>query len=53
MDLQIKEYMYILHDWIDEMVNGRTDRIQSVRYKKVVNAKEINKFLAELQEKYN
>lgn len=53
LDFQIKEYMYILHDWIDEMVNGRTDRIQSARYKKVVNAKEINKFLAELQENYN
>ena len=28
----IQEYMYIMHDWIDELVNKRTDRIKSKRY---------------------
>ena len=32
-ELQVKEYMSILHDWIDEIVNKRDDRIKSKRYK--------------------
>ncbi len=28
----IQEYMYIMHDWIDELVNKRADRIKSKRY---------------------
>lgn len=39
---QVKEYLYILHDWIDERVNQRTDRIKSERYHKVMGAKEMN-----------
>lgn len=35
-EVQAKEYMYVLHDWVDELVNKRTDRIKSERYKKAV-----------------
>ena len=38
-EMQIMEYMYILHDWIDKIVNKRDDRIKSERYKKFISAK--------------
>lgn len=41
-ELQVMEYMYILHDWIDEIVNKRDDRIKSKRYMRVANAKKWN-----------
>lgn len=41
-ELQVMEYMYILHDWIDEIVNKRDDRIKSKRYKSVTSAKKWN-----------
>lgn len=34
----VQEYLYIMHDWIDELVNKRTDRIKSKRYKKIQDA---------------
>lgn len=42
LEMQVMEYMYILHDWIDEMVNKRDDRIKSERYKRVRNIKKWN-----------
>lgn len=36
------EYMYILHDWIDEIVNKRDDRIKSKRYTSVTSVKKWN-----------
>lgn len=45
---QVKEYMYIMHDWIDELVNNRNDRIKSKRYKRVENAKKMNAFLKDI-----
>ncbi len=48
-DVQAKEYMYILHDWIDEIVNQRSDRIKSERYKKVLKAREFNKVLNDIK----
>lgn len=38
--LEAKEYMFVLHDWIDELVNKRTDRIKSKRYKKALRIEE-------------
>lgn len=43
---QVKEYLYILHDWIDECVNQRSDRIKSKRYQEIMRAKEWNTFIS-------
>ena len=51
IDEQVKEYMYILHDWIDSIVNKKNDRTKSKRYKQVEKAKESNKFFEEICEK--
>lgn len=51
IDEQVKEYMYILHDWIDSIVNKRSDRIKSKRYKQVEKVKESNKCFEEIYEK--
>ena len=48
-ELQVKEYMYILHDWIDEIVNKRDDRIKSKRYKIVTSVKKWNELRKMLQ----
>ncbi len=48
-DMQAREYMYILHDWIDELVNQRSDRIKSERYRKAAKAIEQNNYLKEIQ----
>lgn len=48
-DEQVQEYLYILHDWIDELVNNREDRVKSKRYINIVNAKEWNRFLENFQ----
>ena len=48
-ELQVKEYMYILHDWIDEIVNKRDDRIKSKRYKIVTSEKKWNELRKMLQ----
>jgi len=52
IDEQVKEYMYILHDWIDSIVNKKNDRTKSKRYKQVEKAKGFNKFFEEICEKY-
>lgn len=36
----IQEYMYIMHDWIDEVVNNRKNRIKSKRY---INIQKLHK----------
>ena len=41
----IQEYMYIMHDWIDELVNKRTDRIKSKRYTNIQKVNLIEKKL--------
>lgn len=48
-DIQAKEYMYILHDWIDELVNQRSDRVKSEGYKKVLKTMESNKVLNDIK----
>ena len=52
MDEQVEEYMYILHDWIDEIVNGRSDRIKSKRYRQLVRIKEANDFYKEIYNEF-
>lgn len=37
---QMREYLWILHDWIDELVNKRIDRVKSDRYKDVIKEKQ-------------
>lgn len=44
-----QEYLYILHDWIDKIVNQRNDRIKSERYRRVKSVNEGNKFLKDIQ----
>lgn len=51
LETRVMEYMYILHDWIDEIVNKRDDRIKSQRYKKVMGAKRWNEFMRTLKSK--
>ena len=48
IDEQVKEYMYILHDWIDSMINKRNTRFKSQRYKQVEKIKEFNKCIKEI-----
>ena len=45
---QVKEYMYIMHDWVDDIVNDRNDRIKSKRYKLVENAKKMNDIIKDI-----
>ncbi len=49
LEVLSQEYLYILHDWIDEIVNQRNDRIKSERYKRV---KDVNEFLKDMQGKH-
>lgn len=48
-ELQVMEYMYILHDWIDEIVNKRDDRIKSKSYKSVTSVKKWNELRTTLK----
>ena len=43
-EAMVQEYLYILHDWIDEIENNKIDRIKSKRYKKktIIKFKIIN-----------
>lgn len=52
-DEQAKEYMYVLHDWIDELVNKRTDRIKSKRYKKATELEKVKAEWNEVMERLN
>lgn len=45
----VQEYLYIMHDWIDELVNKGADRIKSKRYKKI---QDVNLFNEKLESNY-
>lgn len=44
-EAMVQEYLYIMHDWIDEIANNRKDRIKSKRYKKIKIINQFNNML--------
>jgi hypothetical protein len=48
-ETMIQEYLYIMHDWIDEIVNNRKDRIKSKHYRMVEEVYQFNKMIEEIQ----